>query len=71
LIFGALLYGCAGAIAATANVAPAVAVGIYDAVTTGDLAKARRLQAQLAPVRRLFTVGSHPLGLKEAWCSWG
>jgi len=66
LIFGALLYGCAGAVAATANVAPALAVGIYDAVTAGDLAKALHLQTKLAPVRRLFTVGSHPAGIKEA-----
>ena len=71
LIFGALLYGCAGAVAATANVAPALAVGIHDAVMAGDLARARLLQAQLAPVRRLFTVGSHPLGLKEAMVQLG
>jgi 4-hydroxy-tetrahydrodipicolinate synthase len=71
LIFGALLYGCAGAVAATANVAPALAVGIHDAVTAGDLAKARQLQATLAPVRRLFTVGSHPLGLKAAMVQLG
>jgi 4-hydroxy-tetrahydrodipicolinate synthase len=71
LIFGALLYGCAGAVAATANVAPALAVGIHDAVMAGDLAMARDLQAKLAPVRRLFTVGSHPLGLKEAMVQLG
>jgi 4-hydroxy-tetrahydrodipicolinate synthase len=71
LIFGALLYGCAGAVAATANVAPALAVGIHDAVTAGDLPRARELQAKLAPVRRLFTIGSHPLGLKEAMVQLG
>ena len=71
LIFGALLYGCAGAVAATANVAPALAVGIHDAVMGGDLPKARELQARLAPVRRLFTIGSHPLGLKEAMVQLG
>ena len=71
LIFGALLYGCAGAVAATANVAPAVAVGIYQAVEAGELAKARELQAKLAPVRKLFGVGSHPAGLKEAMVQLG
>jgi 4-hydroxy-tetrahydrodipicolinate synthase len=71
LIFGALLYGCAGAVAATANVAPALAVGIHDAVMAGDLPKARELQFKLAPVRRLFTIGSHPLGLKEAMVQLG
>ena len=71
LIFGALLYGCAGAVAATANVAPDLAVGIHTAVTAGDLPKARQYQARLAPVRRLFGVGSHPAGLKEAMVQLG
>ncbi len=71
LIFGALLYGCAGAVAATANVAPGLAVGIHDAVMAGDLPKAKQLQDKLAPVRRLFTIGSHPLGLKEAMVQLG
>jgi 4-hydroxy-tetrahydrodipicolinate synthase len=71
LIFGALLYGCAGAVAATANVAPAVAAGIYDAFQAGDLAKAKQWQDRLAPVRKLFGVGSHPAGLKEAMVQLG
>ena len=71
LIYGALLYGCVGAVAATANVAPGVAVGIYNAVQAGDLARARELQTKLSPVRKLFTVGSHPAGLKEAMVQLG
>src|SRR5574341_2452695 len=71
LIFGALLHGCVGAVAATANVAPGLAVGIYQAVQAGDLPKARDLQARLAPVRRLFAVGSHPAGIKEAMVQLG
>ncbi|MFB3818680.1 MAG: 4-hydroxy-tetrahydrodipicolinate synthase [Candidatus Methylomirabilales bacterium] len=71
LIYGALLYGCAGAVAATANVAPGLAVGIYAAVEAGDLPRARALQARLAPVRKLFTVGSHPAGIKEAMVQLG
>jgi 4-hydroxy-tetrahydrodipicolinate synthase len=71
LIYAALLYGCVGAVAATANVAPGVAVGIYTAVQAGDLARARELQAKLSPVRKLFTVGSHPAGLKEAMIQLG
>ncbi len=71
LIFGALLYNLAGAVAATANVAPGLAVGIYNAVQAGDLAKGRELQARLAPVRKLFTVASHPGGLKEAMLQLG
>ena len=71
LIYGALLYGCVGAVAATANVAPGLAVGIYKAVEGGDLSRARELQSKLAPVRKLFTVGSHPAGLKEAMVQLG
>jgi 4-hydroxy-tetrahydrodipicolinate synthase len=71
LIFGALLYGCAGAVAATANVAPALAAGIYDAVQAGDLSKAKHLQDRLAPVRKLFGIGSHPAGLKAAMVQLG
>jgi 4-hydroxy-tetrahydrodipicolinate synthase len=71
LIFGALLHGCAGAVAASANVAPALAVGIYRAVEAGDLATAKALQRRLAPVRALFTVGSHPAGIKEAMVQLG
>ena len=71
LIYGALLYGCVGAVAATANVAPALAVGLFDAVEAGDLARARELQAKLSPVRKLFGVGSHPAGIKEAMVQLG
>jgi 4-hydroxy-tetrahydrodipicolinate synthase len=71
LIFGALLYGCAGAVAATANVAPDLAVGIDAAVTAGDLPRALQCQTRLAPVRRLFGIGSHPAGLKEAMVQLG
>ena len=71
LIYGALLYGCVGAVAATANVAPAYAVGIQKAVEGGDLAKARDLQARLSPVRKLFGVGSHPAGIKEGMVQLG
>lgn len=71
LIFGALLYGCAGAVAACANVAPATAVGIYRAWEAGDLVTARAMQVRLAPVRKLFGVGSHPAGLKEAMVQLG
>jgi 4-hydroxy-tetrahydrodipicolinate synthase len=71
LIYGALLHGCVGAVAATANVAPALAVSIYRAVEAGDLSEARGLQARLSPIRRLFAVGSHPAGIKEAMVQLG
>jgi 4-hydroxy-tetrahydrodipicolinate synthase len=46
-------------------------VGIYTAVQVGDLARARELQGKLSPVRKLFGVGSHPAGIKEAMVQLG
>lgn len=66
LIYGALMYGAAGAVAATANVAAPLAVGIYDAVQAGDLDRACDLQRKLAPVRMAFGLGTFPVVVKEA-----
>jgi len=66
LIYGALMYGAAGAVAATANVVPALAVAIYDAVMAGDLSRAKDLQRRLAPVRMAFGLGTFPVVIKEA-----
>jgi len=66
LIYGALMYGAAGAVAATANVAAPLAVGIYDAVQAGNLDLARELQLKLAPVRMAFGLGTFPVVIKEA-----
>ena len=52
--------------AATANVVPELAVGIYDAVAAGDLERARTLQQQLAPLRTAFSLGTFPSVVKEA-----
>lgn len=64
LILSALKEGAAGAIAASANVAPDVAAGIYDAFVDGDETRARECQAQLVPLRDAFTLGTHPAMLK-------
>ena len=66
LILGALVYGAHGAIAASASVAPALAVKIYDCFKAGDLEGARRAQAALAPLRQAFTWGTFPVVVKEA-----
>jgi 4-hydroxy-tetrahydrodipicolinate synthase len=66
LIYGALMYGAAGAVAATANVVPALAVAIYDAVMAGDFDRAKALQRRLAPVRMAFGLGTFPIVVKEA-----
>jgi 4-hydroxy-tetrahydrodipicolinate synthase len=66
LIYAALLHGGAGAVTATANVVPDLAVGIYDAVRVGDLTRARELQQKLLPVRLAFGLATFPVVVKEA-----
>jgi 4-hydroxy-tetrahydrodipicolinate synthase len=65
-IFATMLAGGKGAVAATANVAPALIVGIYNAIKTGDIYKARDLQYKLFPIRNAFSLGTFPVVVKEA-----
>lgn len=71
LIYGALIHGAAGAIAATSNVAPKLVVGIYRAFKQGDYEKAREYQRKLAPLRIAFSLGSFPVVVKEALTMMG
>jgi 4-hydroxy-tetrahydrodipicolinate synthase len=66
LILAGLLHGTKGAIAATANVVPALVVEIYEAFEAGDMARARGAQERLAPLRVAFGLGSFPVVVKEA-----
>jgi len=66
LIYGALCYGAAGAIAATANVAPRLVVRIYERFAAGDMQGAALAQRDLAPLRLAFGLGSFPVVIKEA-----
>lgn len=66
LIFGGLLYGAKGAIAATGNVAPRLVVKIYECFKAGDVAGAQCAQEELAPLRRAFSWGTFPVVIKEA-----
>jgi len=66
LIYGALMYGAQGAIAATANVAPRLVVKIYEAYIRGDFEQAKNAQAELAPLRLAFSLGSFPAVIKDA-----
>ena len=65
-IYNELTSGAAGAVAATANVAPALVSSIYNYVMAGDLEAARKAQAELAPLRNAFDLGSFPVVVKEA-----
>lgn len=64
LIAAGFEQGAAAAIAATANVAPDVGAAIFDAFEKGDVDGARHHQERLAPLRSLFTLGTHPAMLK-------
>jgi 4-hydroxy-tetrahydrodipicolinate synthase len=65
LIEAALTYGAAGAVPGTANIAPHLAVAIYEAFRRGDHAAARAAQAKFSPLR-LAMVGTAPGGIKAA-----
>lgn len=66
LVFATLLYGGAGAVAASANVAARQLVRIYDACRAGDMDRARAAQAEIAPLREAFSLGTFPAVIKEA-----
>jgi len=66
LIYATLLYGGKGAIAATANVAPKLAVEIYEAYIKGDIEQAKKAQSKLASLRFAFNLGSFPVVMKNA-----
>lgn len=59
MLVGALAIGADGAIGSNYNFVPEIAVGIYNAVASGDLDEARRLQSELNTiVACLFKVGT-------------
>jgi 4-hydroxy-tetrahydrodipicolinate synthase len=66
LIYQALIWGARGAVPASANVAPHLAVEIYEAFQRGDHAAARAAQLRLNPVRLSLTLGTAPGGVKAA-----
>jgi 4-hydroxy-tetrahydrodipicolinate synthase len=66
LIFPALLFGARGAVPATANIAPALVVEIYETFRKGDLEGARAAQLRLNPLRLSLGLGTAPGGVKAA-----
>jgi len=71
LIYAGLANGCVGAVAATANVAPEIVVGIYEAAKVGDHTRALEFQRKLAPLRIAFQLGTFPVVVKEALAMQG
>lgn len=66
LIFATLLYGGAGAVAASGNVAARHLVRLYQAHLDGDMETARATQAGITPLRAAFALGTFPSVIKEA-----
>lgn len=66
LIYHGLVNGTKGAIASSANIAPKISVGIYNAFMSGDLKKAEELQNKLVPLRNAYALATFPGLIKEA-----
>ena len=66
LILAGLHYGASGAIASCANVAPRIAVDIYEKFMAGDYAGALEAQFSFSSLRIATNMGSFPVTLKEA-----
>lgn len=66
LIYAALCYGAAGAITSCANVAPRVAVDIYENHMAGNAEAALEAQFRLSVLRIATNMGTFPVVLKEA-----
>jgi 4-hydroxy-tetrahydrodipicolinate synthase len=66
LIWQGLLFGAKGAVPASANVAPALCVKIYEELMRGNVETAKAAQIKLNPLRLAFTLGTAPGGVKAA-----
>jgi 4-hydroxy-tetrahydrodipicolinate synthase len=66
LIYPSLLFGAAGAVPASANVAPALCVEIFESFQRGDHSTALDAQRRLNPVRLSLNLGTAPGGVKAA-----
>lgn len=65
LIFAGLMYGATGSISSCANVAPKVAVAIYENFKKGDYKAALDFQFELNPLRIACNMGTFPAVIKE------
>lgn len=66
LYLPSLMLGVHGAVCASANLAPSLAVGIHRDFAAGDLTTALRLQQKLAELVAACRVGAFPAGWKAA-----
>ncbi len=66
ILYPSLLMNAVGAILAVACAAPRACVDLYNAVQSGDHAKARELQTRIAPLSHIVTAGLGVAALKVA-----
>ena len=66
LVYAALCYGAAGAVASCANVAPRQFADIYNLYQEGKREEALELQFKVAPLRIAFGIGTFPAVIKTA-----
>src|SRR5262249_43018849 len=71
LIYQSLIFGARGAVPASANIAPRLAVDIYEAARRGDHIAAKTPQLRLKPRRLSVTLGTAPGGVKAALAMLG
>lgn len=71
MLVSSLAAGASGAIVASANLVPELAVGVHRAWIDGDLVEAGRLEEQLRQVVAACRVGSLPAGWKAALAATG
>ena len=65
LIYAGLCYGAAGAITSCANIAPDLAVAIYNCYKAGDQAGALDAQFKFSKLRISTNMGTFPVVIKE------
>jgi 4-hydroxy-tetrahydrodipicolinate synthase len=66
LFYSALAVGATGTIMAFSNLAPRIAVEIYDAFMAGDHKRALAAQTRLSKLRPIFTLGEFHAAMKAA-----
>jgi 4-hydroxy-tetrahydrodipicolinate synthase len=71
LIVPALQFGAAGSVPGTANIAPELCVGLYEAFRRGDVAAAQAIQLRLSPIRIGLALGTAPGAIKAAMAVQG
>ena len=71
LTLGVMAHGGDGVISVISNVVPALVSALCTAMSRGDLAKARRLDAQMAPVVHAAFIESNPIPVKAMLAMMG